>query len=270
MHGPGTAPSPQSLQIRVGDKRPVATCPDNSQPVDDPVQEPARQQSTLPYQHGSGREWFIRATGIGNALEVLEDYSGERYGIYTSELWLRLEPLLTESEQKAVANARLGVQALLNLSAALVILALSVTLMRWCMYFPRNHSTLRHWAYVVGAVLVAYLCYRAAVVSARRYVETVIRNVDVNRHLLLDALRIEPPRGTTQEKAVFERLNNLYTAGADPDLNYVQQPRAAVAVWSWRWRCWGIKLQARGEIIADRVATGWASVNTRNGVQPAC
>lgn len=66
----------------------------------------------------------IPATWLGIKAVKLNDYTDERYGISLSTLWPRLSLLLKEGESKGLADARLAVETLVNLSFSAVALAL--------------------------------------------------------------------------------------------------------------------------------------------------
>lgn len=73
-----------------------------------------------------GEGAFIYPTELGNQISALDDYAEERYGIDTATMWNRLWWILPKDAKEEVSDARLALEALLNLTIALMLAALAV------------------------------------------------------------------------------------------------------------------------------------------------
>jgi len=73
-----------------------------------------------------GEGAFIYPTELGNQISALDDYAEERYGIDTATMWNRLWWILPKDAKQEVSDARLALEALVNLTIALTLAALAV------------------------------------------------------------------------------------------------------------------------------------------------
>jgi hypothetical protein len=70
---------------------------------------------------------FIFPTELGNRISALDDYALQRYGIDTATIWNRLWWILPKDAKAEVSDARLALEALVNLTVALVLAVAAIT-----------------------------------------------------------------------------------------------------------------------------------------------
>jgi len=178
---------------------------------------------------------WLRPTSLGTGRSALDDYAEDRYGIPTSTLVHRLGGAMPEAERKEIGDARLQVETLVNLSAAMAALAAAVGLSAglaalrnlrpvgpdllvratgFALDEPLAWS-LRIAAFVVAPALLAWLFYRAAVVSQGELAEKVVRAVDLHRLALATALGFERPETVGEEQELWAELASFF-ADAKP------------------------------------------------------
>jgi hypothetical protein len=141
-------------------------------------------------------------TALGNALLSADRYGTERYGIETSIIWPRLQPLLPGEVSKTITDWRASVEFMLVLSllatlfgivtsAYLAIVNASVDLFVGC---------------ALGSLIVAWATYRSAADNAVAYAAHVRSSIDLYRGLLFDQFGMPRPLTLDEEQRRWDEL----------------------------------------------------------------
>ncbi|HEX5080382.1 MAG TPA: hypothetical protein VFV80_14610 [Geminicoccaceae bacterium] len=151
-------------------------------------------------------ERWVQPTAIGNIFASLDDYAEKRYKIDTSTLWSRLWWTLPAEVKDEVAQAKLGVETLINICVALLLLAVLIGLSA---IVDDDASYRRIMIFVVATLCLARLAYMASQSSARALMAKMESAIDVYRLDLLRKIGFEP--ATIQEElALFEETRGFY------------------------------------------------------------
>jgi hypothetical protein len=154
----------------------------------------------------------LRATQLGNVLTSAEEYPVITYGLDGAVWWPRIAVILPPSMQDALNRTRTPMIALLNASALLVVLA--VVGGGAVLAFGRTWwSFLAVW--VVGLV-VARLCYVAAIHCAFEYGQLRRVAFDAHRHDVLKRLHVPIPVSLAEERLLWDALNKWIYLGQLP------------------------------------------------------
>jgi hypothetical protein len=154
------------------------------------------------------KEDWVRATRLGNTLTAAEEYAYQVYRLDTILWWPRLSPLLPEPLRNQIDAALTPMIALVNLSflltllsllggPALVLADLSGTSQPWWLFL----------LVFAGGLLLARLCYEAAVTQAADYGGLLRVAFDLHRHEILEAMHIERPDNLREERRLWDALN---------------------------------------------------------------
>lgn len=161
---------------------------------------------------------WVQPTRFGNRLAALDDYAHQRYGIDTSTLWSRLWGVLEDKQQDEFRNAEQGVTALVNMWLVFCLLAVAMAVAE-VLEVPRVWGAgaridVRAIGFMLGAALLAFLAYSAAVTAVGGMAEVMYRWIDLKRLDLLKALGLEPPRTVAEEATLFKELESFYAQAA--------------------------------------------------------
>lgn len=161
-------------------------------------------------------------TSLGNVLRSAEDRMGRRYGIDSVTIWPRLFPLLRAERAAAIEDevTQLDVSVRLACTWAAGAFASALILVAdW-------RATRLHLGWVLvplALVVLARLSYRAAIESALAHAQDIEVALDLERGLVLEALRLPEPLRLSQERRMFLRVCRLLqTYSLDPsfDMQY--------------------------------------------------
>lgn len=147
-------------------------------------------------------------TRFGNVTANLEEYTHSMHGIDHSLWWPRLAPLLPGEMAEITATEVASTMGLLNLSLVWAILGLGGAALLgsvgglWTTALP---------VLVVGLVL-AWLCYRAAVAQAAEAGRHLHAAFDLYRHEILKQLDLDIPSNREAEIALWENLSRQMAA----------------------------------------------------------
>jgi len=157
----------------------------------------------------------LMPTQLGNVLRAAEDRAGGRYGLLTVVTWPRLYPLLPEKTAAIVDDQR----DQLDLAArfcAVCLLGAAVSL-----GLLATHGV---WLVVPAvAVVLAWICYRAAIAAALQYAVGLETAYDLHRVELLRALHLRLPTDYESERTTNEALSTFLLQGpsfARPEYEY--------------------------------------------------
>ncbi|MFD5488077.1 hypothetical protein ACFWIV_21725 [Streptomyces virginiae] len=153
----------------------------------------------------------IMPTRLGNALKAAELYPRLRYGIDAALVWPRLHPLLPDTFLIMLGAARTGVTALLGSAFLSGVLAVGGGGYLWAVHASTPLFLLCLW----GGGLVAWICYRGALLRAVTYGQHLRVAFDLYRGHLLEALG-RPVGDGDDERAQWERLCLFWHRGVLP------------------------------------------------------
>jgi hypothetical protein len=146
---------------------------------------------------------FLRPTRLGNTLTAAEEYSFQVYGLDSILWWPRLVVLLPGPFRAQVDDALVPMVTLLNLSAMLNLLAIiggGLLILiggQWFLFA----------AVFLGAFVLAWLCYQAAVGQAASYGSLIRVAFDLYRHEILKQMHIPVPDDLIKERVLWSGLN---------------------------------------------------------------
>lgn len=147
---------------------------------------------------------LLKPTRLGNVLAAVDEYSFALYRLDAFIWWPRLSPLLPESFRTQVDTSLTPMQAMLNLSMFFCLLAIGggTTMLidhRWALFLIVGFSGL----------MLAWICYLAAVNQAINYGVLVRVAFDFYRHEILKQMHIPVPDNLVEERLLWNRLNSV-------------------------------------------------------------
>lgn len=151
---------------------------------------------------------LVLSTRFGNVLRSFEMYSTVVYGVDSIFVWPRLVGVIPKEYQAAITDARSNVDFFVNLVVVLIFIAATAIGRGVVLWVTNSHesATLTLGFFETGfiAILVANLCYRAAVGAAVRWGAVVKGAFDLYLPALAKALGFNLP-GTSKERQAFWR-----------------------------------------------------------------
>jgi hypothetical protein len=144
----------------------------------------------------------LAPTALGNALRAAADYPWHVYEMDGVFWWARLKPLLPSAFSAAWAQAQAPMMGLLNLSLACVGLGLGAVIVVGVL----DRQVALGVLWLVAGLVLARLCYVAAVREAGQ-VGTLIRVAfDLYRSTILQQLGVTEPTDLAKERALWQQL----------------------------------------------------------------
>lgn len=162
-----------------------------------------------PVQRLPRRVSVVKPTALGNAFAVIEEYPYERYGMDGVLFWPRLYPLLDESYAKTLANVKMILDLLLNLSLLALIFGLEAIVIGVVQIRP-------DWMLIgvgVGAWVLSYFCYQGGVNAVYSMGDTVALCFDYFRGRVLEQFGLPQPDDLEAEQAVWLQLGQFLRRG---------------------------------------------------------
>lgn len=183
------------------------------------IRESAEERLQLRFPDSEAR---LMPTALGNVLRSAEDRAGLRYGMRVVTLWPRIYATLPEEFRKSLEDevTQLDVSCRLTVTWLLTAVATSAILL------SRPADLLAHneWLLVASAIwLLAWLAYRSAIEAAEAHGVDIEVALDLYRHLLVDAMRLEATTSLSQDREIFPTLSELfetYDEGHNLELHY--------------------------------------------------
>lgn len=160
------------------------------------------------YMNYPRRKDLVRATRLGNVLTAAEEYAYQVYRLDTIIWWPRLSPLLPETLRGQIDAALTPVIALVNLSFLLTLLALLGGPALVLMDLMGNNQP--WWLFLLvfsGGLLLARLCYEAAVAQSNDYGSLLRVAFDLHRHKVLEEMHLARPDNLHEERRLWDALN---------------------------------------------------------------
>jgi len=208
-----------ALQSRIGLERPLVALQDRTYTRLARVKRDARPDADPEAQSRGIAAWRqldryfpddrsrLLPTQFGNVLRAWEDYSYNRWGLDAIPFWARVEPLLSDQEQRLHDDARTDVAFFVNSSLAAVVVGL-VLLADGIANTPIGWAWA--WLYVVP-FLLAYLTYRFSIDAGQRWGVEIKASLDLHRLEVYDRLGVRRPTSFTDErKTIGPALNRFF------------------------------------------------------------
>jgi len=146
---------------------------------------------------------LLKPTRLGNVLAAVNEYSYTLYRLEAFIWWPRLSPLLPESFRTQVDTSLTPMQAMLNLSTIFCLLAIGGASLlidqSWTLFFTVGLSGL----------ILARMCYLAAVNQAITYGVLVRVAFDFYRHEILKQMHVPVPDNLVEERLLWNTLNSV-------------------------------------------------------------
>jgi hypothetical protein len=146
---------------------------------------------------------LLKPTRLGNLLATAEEYSYEQYRLDAVVWWPRLATLLPEDFRSQVDTALTPILTMLNLS---MILSLLTVLGGMAALLVGQHWWLGV-VIIIGGLLLARICYLAAVSQVWDYCILVRVAFDLYRHEVLKQMHIPLPDNLVEERFLWKSLN---------------------------------------------------------------
>ncbi|WP_308286498.1 hypothetical protein [Streptomyces griseorubiginosus] len=151
-------------------------------------------------------------TALGNALRAGELSAGERYGLATLASWPRIHPQVSGRLAEALSSTRDALDTAVNLSWSLFALSATGSV---ALYDEPSA-----WWLCGGAVLLAGVAYKGAVIVAESYSGLMHVVYDLHRFDLAEALHHRLPGDHEEELELFVRMSDLFTGRGGLDVRY--------------------------------------------------
>lgn len=151
-------------------------------------------------------------TALGNALRAGELSAGERYGLSTLASWPRIYMQISDRMSEALSSTRDALDTAVNLCWS--FLAVAVT------YGVALYGERYRWWLCGGALVLAALAYKGAVIAAQAYSGLMHVVYDLHRFDLLDALHHPLPQNAAAEKAIFAEVTARFVGRGRVRLDY--------------------------------------------------
>ncbi len=162
-------------------------------------------------------------TSMANIAESMRAYADSRYGIAFDVVWPRLQKILQGDDKfyEVLQDAKTTVDffvsmfwlAMAYVAGALVYLALE------------SHTLVLYLGMAIAGAAVVVLCYRLTVINYGAFAELVRSGLDLYRIKLLEALQMPVPKGSSEERDLWEALNRRLSYGEKFELPY-EPPKA--------------------------------------------
>ncbi|GAA4068448.1 hypothetical protein GCM10022233_50380 [Streptomyces shaanxiensis] len=155
---------------------------------------------------------LLLPTALGNALRVGELSAGERYGLSTLASWPRIYMQISDRMSEALTSTRDALDTAVNLCWSFLAVALTYGVA----LYDEPHS----WWLCGGALILAAIAYKGAVIAALAYSGLMHAVYDLHRFELLDALHYPLPRDTATEKEIFAEVTARFTGRGRTHVDY--------------------------------------------------
>ena len=159
-------------------------------------------------------------TMLGNVLCAAEENAGIRYGLDVVTVWPRLYAVLPKATAALVDDQRNQ----LDIAVRFCVVSGMATAVSFCLLYRHGW-----WLLVPAAtLLLAWISYRAAIVSAFSYGVGMGLAVDLHRFDLLTALHLPLPRDRQTEVKFNSALSAFFRQGIPENFQY-EHPKAKPA-----------------------------------------
>ena len=147
-------------------------------------------------------------TQLGAILDGAEDYSQRTYnlpGDRRGAWWPRLLAVLPDDRRLRIDDGFAAVVALLNLCTVFLIFAFAGgAYAALAIHRPAIFALV-----YAGGLLLAWFCYRGALIRAVNFADLIEAAFDYHRHDILEALHVPLPDSLAEERVLWYRLSQL-------------------------------------------------------------
>lgn len=162
-----------------------------------------------------GNEHYVFPTALGDLISALDDYGQDRYGIDTTTIWDRVWWILPKDVKADVSDARLSVEALINLIFALVLAGCSVFASQVASCGFGYHAAgacvpFRAGGWIVACWVLVLLAYGGARFAMEVLASKIGSLVDCYRLAALSQLGFAP-KTVGEELEVLQQLKGFFT-----------------------------------------------------------
>jgi len=151
----------------------------------------------------------VRPTALGNTFALIEEYPYDRYGIDAVAIWPRLHPLLPDAVKANIGNQKLLLDFMLNLVALAGIFGIEGIVVG----LARAPIQLALIGAGVGALVVAWLLYRAAVGVTATMGLFVTSAFDFYRGAVLEKFGLSQPPQVEDEQFLWLQIASFLRRG---------------------------------------------------------
>jgi hypothetical protein len=151
----------------------------------------------------------VRPTALGNTFALMEEYPYDRYGIDAVAIWPRLQPLLPDAVKDNIGNQKLLLDFMLNLVALAGIFGIEGIVVG----LARAPVQLALIGAGVGALVVAWLLYRAAVGVTATMGLFVTSAFDFYRGAVLEKFGLSQPPQVEDEQFLWLQIASFLRRG---------------------------------------------------------
>jgi hypothetical protein len=144
----------------------------------------------------------VQPTAFGNVLAAAADYPRLVYAMEGFHWWPRLLPLLPVEYQELLHSLETPMRGMLNLSVVFSWLGL-LGAITWGFVAGQWLNAI---AFLMVGLVLAQLCYRAAVGQAAEFARHIWVAFDLYRYQILEQMPIEEPGDLEAERALWPRL----------------------------------------------------------------
>ncbi|MBU0511594.1 MAG: hypothetical protein KJ638_07820 [Chloroflexi bacterium] len=145
----------------------------------------------------------LKPTQLGNVLSAAEEYPHQMYSLDAVIWWPRMATSLPEAFSAQIDAALTPMLALLNLSTVFIAAALGGTLA----VLPTGNPWWAMPIILAAGLLLARLCYGAAVSQATGYAQMIRVAFDLYRQAALKQMHIPVPDNLVDERRLWSALN---------------------------------------------------------------
>ena len=150
----------------------------------------------------------ILPTRLGNIFATIEEYPNIRYGMDGMVYWPRLIPVIPKEYSDIIADEKINIDFLINLSLLSGIFAMEMLIK-----FIYNYEELRFLLLTILSFTLFYIFYRVSTINVVAMGELIKSCFDLFRYDILNKMNIDIPDKIEEERFLWYRLSNYITSG---------------------------------------------------------
>jgi hypothetical protein len=154
----------------------------------------------------------VAPTALGTLGYANAEYVRRNYGVELAVIWPRISLLLPSQLANQIEETEAAIDQLVAFSATTILFGLVA-----------GSIAAYHGAAIIISILLslvsyifAFMVYRAVLPAAEQWSQLVRTGLDLHRFELLAALHLPYPRTSTEDRALWQRLNGVLL-GQEPD-----------------------------------------------------
>ncbi len=150
----------------------------------------------------------ILPTRLGNIFATIEEYPNIRYGMDGMVYWPRLIPVIPKEYSDIIADEKINIDFLINLSLLSGIFAMEMLIK-----FVYNYEELMFLLLTILSFTLFYIFYRVSTMNVVAMGELIKSCFDLFRYDILNKMNIDIPDKIEEERFLWYRLSNYITSG---------------------------------------------------------